>query len=258
MSRILLNGDNQITNPYSVRHNAVDVVKKWYRSEMVTAHSDGIVILVQKGRVHKPGSTGNESYGNFVKIKHNNGYYTLYAHLKNVLVNSGDRVAKGTPLGYMGATGNAYGVHLHFEIRNTNNTLINPTPYLDSDLPLSNVTTYQSYDNVKKMWLPNVNINTSSYAGNFGNGMGGIYLDNYKMRVHDKKKNMWLPWVENRNDYAGNLGNDIDGVQIYGVRYRVHIKNYGWLSWVNKVDNTSNGYAGIYGRIIDGLQIKSL
>ena len=106
------------------------------------------------------------------------------------------------------------------------------------------------------MWLPNVTVGDGDYAGNFGNPIGGIYLDNYKMRVHDKKKGIWLPWVTNRNDYAGNLGNDIDGVQIYGVRYRAHLKGSGWLSYVNKVDNTSEGYAGIYGRSIDAIEIK--
>lgn len=34
------------------------------------------------------------------------------------------------------------------------------------------------------------------------------------------------------------------------------IKGEGWLSWVSKVDDTSNGYAGIYGKEIDAIQIK--
>ncbi len=255
MSRILKSGENQITNPYSSRHRAVDVVKKWYQKDTVICHSDGLVVLVQKGRKNNRGSTGNESYGNFVKVKHKNGYYTLYAHLDTVLVNSGASIKKGDTIGAMGNSGNAYGAHLHFELRDENNNLINPTNYLNSDLPNKSIT-YQAYDNIKKMWLPNVRVGDGDYAGNFGNPIGGIYLDNYKMRVHDKKKGIWLPWVTNRNDYAGNLGNDIDGVQIYGVRYRAHLKGRGWLSYVNKVDNTSEGYAGIYGRSIDAIEIK--
>ena len=97
---------------------------------------------------------------------------------------------------------------------------------------------------------------SSDYAGNFGNAIGGIYLDKYRMRVHDKVKGYWLPWVENRNDYAGNLGNDIDGVQIESVTYRVHLKNGSWLPWVHKGYNTSQGYAGIYGSSIDAIEIK--
>lgn len=115
---------------------------------------------------------------------------------------------------------------------------------------------YQSYDNVKKKWLPNVKIGTSDYIGNFGNAIGGLYIDNLEYRVHDKVKGKWLPWVKGRLDYAGNLGNAIDGVQIKGVNYRVHIKGGSWLPWVNKVDDTNNGYAGIYGREIDAIQVK--
>ena len=38
MSRILKSGENQITNPYSSRHKAVDVVKKWYQKDTVICH----------------------------------------------------------------------------------------------------------------------------------------------------------------------------------------------------------------------------
>ncbi len=115
---------------------------------------------------------------------------------------------------------------------------------------------YQVYDNVKKYWLPNVKINTSEYAGNLGNSISALYIDNLKYRVHDKVKNKWLPIVIGRCDYAGNLGNPIDGIQIENAIYRVHLKNGKWLSWIKKMDNTNNGYAGIYGYEIDAIQVK--
>ncbi len=257
MSRVLENAENQITNGYQ-NHGGVDVVKKQNQLAPIIAHSGGIVVMVQTGQKNQKGSTGNASYGNFVKIKHPNGYFTLYAHLKDVYVKKGEQVKQGQKIGYMGDSGNAYGAHLHFELRNSKDVRIDPTYYLDHDLPAINTEkiSYQSYDNKKKMWLPNVYIKTNEYAGNIGNSMGGIYLDNYEMRVHDKVKNMWLPWVKNRNDYAGNLGNAIDGIQIKGLTYRAHLKNGSWLSWVNKVDNTADGYAGILGKEIDAVQIK--
>ena len=245
MSRVLLDAENQITNQFGSNHTGVDVVKKYNELDTVIAHSDGLVILSQTGMRNDKGSVGTKSYGNYLKIKHNDGYYTLYAHLKDVYVKNGDKVKRGQKIGYMGDTGNAYGAHLHFEVRKPDNKVIDPTYYLDNDLPNNSDILYQSYDNKKKMWLPNVAINTSEYAGNIGNEMGGVYLDKYRMRVHDKVKNSWLPWVINRNDYAGNLGNAIDGVQIEGVTYRVHLKGGSWLPWVKKVDNTPNGYAGI-------------
>ena len=53
--------------------------------------------------------------GNFVVINHNNGYYTLYAHMSRYIVSKGQVVAKGQIIGYVGQTGQAYGCHLHFE-----------------------------------------------------------------------------------------------------------------------------------------------
>ena len=55
--------------------------------------------------------------------------------MKNVQVKVGDKVTKGQVIGYMSDSGYAFGVHLHFEIRNTSDIRMNPTPYLDSDLP---------------------------------------------------------------------------------------------------------------------------
>ncbi len=258
MSRVILDGENQITNGYRKNiHEALDIVKKWYQQGVIIAHSSGEVIMVQTGIPHEPGSTGNRSYGNFVKIKHEDGYYTLYAHLKEVYVKKGQKVTQGQKIGFMGDTGNAYGVHLHFEIRNPYDKRIDPNEYLDRNLPETRKTIYyQSYDNKKKKWLPNVVIGSGDYAGNFGNPIGGIYLDQYEIRVHDKKKGYWLPWVVNRKDYAGNLGNDIDGVQVKGRNYRVHLLNGSWLPWVSKVDDTKNGYAGIIGKSIDAIEIE--
>lgn len=136
MSRILENTENQITNGFHPQnHVAIDVVKNRNQLANVIAHSVGKVIWVQMGQRNNQGSSGNASYGNAVKIKHNNGYYTLYAHLNRVDVRVGQEVKQGQVIGYMGDSGNAYGAHLHFEVRNEKDVRINPTPYIDSDLP---------------------------------------------------------------------------------------------------------------------------
>lgn len=122
---------------------------------------------------------------------------------------------------------------------------------------VSTTVTYQSHDS-RYGWNPNVTSGTNEYAGNFGYNVDGIYLDKHILRVHDMVKNQWLPWVVDRNDYAGNLGNAIDGVQIDGAAYRVHLNGGSWLDWVYKCDGTAEGYAGIYGRAIDAIQIKPL
>lgn len=55
-------------------------------------------------------------YGNFIKVQHDNGYVTCYAHLKSYNVSNGQRVGQGTVLGAVNSTGSSTGNHLHFEI----------------------------------------------------------------------------------------------------------------------------------------------
>ena len=136
MSRILKGYENQITQKYKKGvHNGVDVVG--YKSKVcwIIAHSDGTVVALRTN-YNKTDDTG-KSYGNYVKIKHNDGYYTLYAHLKygTVKVKLNQKVKRGQEIGYMGKTGYAKGIHVHFEVRNREDEFINPTPYLDKDLP---------------------------------------------------------------------------------------------------------------------------
>ena len=132
--RVLEKGNCEITQGYSDNHNAVDIVGGGYTLDYVVAHSDGKIVFCQDGLGNMKGSTGNQSYGNCVKIDHGNGYCTLYAHmLKGLSVKNGDSVKKGQKLGYMSDSGNAYGGHLHFEVWK-NGTRNNPTEYLDKDL----------------------------------------------------------------------------------------------------------------------------
>ena len=257
MSRVTV-GNNGVTRGYNaITHRGVDI--GWSNTEahnQVTAHSDGTVTWVQTGQKHNTKAKGNASYGNAVKIKHPDGYFTLYAHLKSVKVKKGEKVKQGQVIGIMGDTGKAYGRHLHFEVRKPNDTRINPTKYIYADLPnMSDKITYQTWDCKSKKWLPNVKEGTDDYAGNLGNSVGAVYIDELEYRVHDKKKNKWLPYVKGRKDFAGNKS-PIDGLQVKGCQYRVHIKDGRWLPWVSKVDDTASGYAGMIGKEIDAIQIK--
>jgi peptidoglycan hydrolase-like protein with peptidoglycan-binding domain len=56
-------------------------------------------------------------WGNLVVVLHTDGVRTLYAHLSKVSVRLGQSVATGNRLGLVGATGDATGPHLHFEVR---------------------------------------------------------------------------------------------------------------------------------------------
>ena len=58
------------------------------------------------------------SYGNYIRIRHANGYKTAYAHLNGYAkgIKSGKRVKQGDVIGYVGTTGRSTGPHLHYEV----------------------------------------------------------------------------------------------------------------------------------------------
>ena len=135
MSRILKDKTNQITQKYGNGHTGIDIIGKEGLPEII-AHSDGVVYAIQDGQDNNIKATGVKSYGNYVQIKHPNNMYTLYAHLKKKLkVKLGQQVKRGQVLGVEGNSGCSYGTHLHFEVRNKDNYVIDPTPYIDADLP---------------------------------------------------------------------------------------------------------------------------
>lgn len=109
-------------NKVSDFHNGIDLIG----GSDIVAFDDGVVISIcNKG----------EQYGQgcYVRIKHDNGYQTLYYHLKSgsIVVKVGDKVKKGQFLGIMGATGKATGVHLHFQIdKGSSSSAINPYDYI--------------------------------------------------------------------------------------------------------------------------------
>ena len=67
-------------------------------------------------------------YGNYIKIKHAWGF-SLYAHLEWVCVNVGNKVPAGTIIGMMGNTGNSTGMHLHFEMRDLADKVLDPSEF---------------------------------------------------------------------------------------------------------------------------------
>ncbi|MDR0834960.1 MAG: M23 family metallopeptidase [Tannerella sp.] len=67
--------------------------------------------------------------GNYVLIRHNDEFSTLYSHLKSYSVNKGDNVKKGQSIGIIGNTGHSTSVHLHYEVHK-NGKAVNPVGYL--------------------------------------------------------------------------------------------------------------------------------
>jgi len=98
-------------------HSGLDVVAP--TGTPIVAAAPGQVVLVSAGG----------GYGNYVVVRHDNGYQTLYAHLSQIYVVQGQWVAQGEAVGAVGATGWATGPHLHFEVR-VGGASVDPLSYL--------------------------------------------------------------------------------------------------------------------------------
>lgn len=276
--RVLQSGVCDITCNYGNGHGGIDLVdvnsKGTHILGWIVAHSDGEVVLL---RTNCKGYEGNGSYGNYVKLKHSDGYYTLYAHMSygTIKVKKGQKVKRGEVLGYMGSTGFSKAGHLHWEVRKPNDVRINPRPYLDKDLPSNAIDytgtiTYQAYTN---KWLSEV-----KKCDDTPNGYAGIYNDpitafrcksQYGEIIYEAHElgGKWLGAVNSKdysngsyNSYAGILGKKIDGIRIKStkgyVNYRVHTIEDGWLKWARGFGDSGNQFAGVYGHTIDGIQMK--
>ena len=87
-------------------HSGIDISGLGYYAP-IYATNNGTIIT----------KTYRYDYGNYIVINHNNGYYTLYAHMAGFASPKvGDTVARGELIGYMGMTGYATGVHVHYEV----------------------------------------------------------------------------------------------------------------------------------------------
>ncbi|MEZ8014976.1 MAG: DUF5930 domain-containing protein [Ascidiaceihabitans sp.] len=83
------------------------------------ATADGVV-------THAGWSSG---YGRLVKIQHEFGIETRYAHMSKLRAKVGQRVSRGDRIGDMGASGRVTGVHLHYEVR-VGSKAVNPMIYI--------------------------------------------------------------------------------------------------------------------------------
>ncbi|MEM8772401.1 MAG: peptidoglycan DD-metalloendopeptidase family protein [Pseudomonadota bacterium] len=100
---------------YRKAHKGVDFAAR--HGTPIKAAGDGVI-----ERANRYGS-----FGNYIRIRHANGYKTAYAHLKGFArgIQKGKRVRQGDIIGYVGTTGRSTGPHLHYEVH-LNNKAVNP------------------------------------------------------------------------------------------------------------------------------------
>ena len=94
-------------------HPLENKVKFHYGTDFA-ANSGTAVCAFADGTVLAAGQ--DDGYGNYVKIRHADGYTTLYGHCSKLLVRAGETVTMGQEIALVGATGKATGPHLHFEL----------------------------------------------------------------------------------------------------------------------------------------------
>lgn len=98
----------QKVNPFykvETAHNGVDLIAP--QGDAVLAVADGTVTDVISSR---------KGLGNVVEITHPGGYVTRYAHLADIAVSRGQKVARGRRIASVGISGNSFAPHLHFEM----------------------------------------------------------------------------------------------------------------------------------------------
>ncbi|MCW5212620.1 peptidoglycan DD-metalloendopeptidase family protein [Desulfobulbus sp. TB] len=109
------------SDPFNNRpafHAGIDLKGKI--GQKIKATADGVV---------KTSSYKKNGFGNYVILRHGNGYETVFGHLSKRLVKEGVKVQRGQVLGLLGNTGRSTGPHLHYEVR-YNKEPINPKKYL--------------------------------------------------------------------------------------------------------------------------------
>lgn len=123
----ILPAEGRFTSPYGLArkiagsvsfHRGLDIANT--SETLAVAANDGIVRVARELFVR----------GNCVVIDHGEGLFSTYMHLSTIKVKEGQSVSRGTPIGNLGMTGSATGVHLHWEMR-AGNVCVNPRGYLD-------------------------------------------------------------------------------------------------------------------------------
>lgn len=116
-----------VSSPYGWREHPVDGEEKFHNGVDLAVNSGTGVKAFADGVVDYIGDS--PVYGLYTQIDHGNGVTSFYAHCGELLVQQGQTVAMGEVIALSGATGNATGPHLHFELKK-DGILLNPLYYI--------------------------------------------------------------------------------------------------------------------------------
>jgi murein DD-endopeptidase MepM/ murein hydrolase activator NlpD len=106
--------DGSISSHYGTSEHPRSAEDRFHAGIDVRAPSGSPIRATADGIVSFCGWSGKN--GNLVAIEHGSGFRTIYAHNRVNIVKIGQRVKRGDMIGYVGATGNATGSHVHYEV----------------------------------------------------------------------------------------------------------------------------------------------
>lgn len=106
----------RVSSGYGMRKHPTQGYNKMHKGVDFAAPNGTPIYAAGDGVIEK--AAPFSSYGNYVRIRHNNSYQTAYAHLNGFAkgISSGTRVKQGDVIGYVGSTGRSTGPHLHYEV----------------------------------------------------------------------------------------------------------------------------------------------
>lgn len=113
----------RISSPFGTRRHPMQWMRHFHKGIDLTAPRMTPVQATADGRITYARKMGG--YGNFIKINHQSGYKSAYAHLHRISTRLNTEVKKGDIIGYVGSTGRSTGNHLHYEVY-FNDKLIDP------------------------------------------------------------------------------------------------------------------------------------
>jgi len=115
----------KITSGFGLRHHPILGYSKMHKGVDFGVPPGTPIMAAGDGAVEMAGPNG--AYGNYVRIRHGNGFATAYAHMQRIAqgIHTGRRIMQGQIIGFVGSTGRATGPHLHYEVLQ-GNSQVNP------------------------------------------------------------------------------------------------------------------------------------
>lgn len=277
---LLAKGDPQIitiSNNYSDENKGIDISSEGADPNTINiiAVKPGVVTYPTDDSQTKFEDSGTASdgdgYGNYVKIRHSDGSYTLYAHLAkdSITVKADDVVEQGQVIGKMGRSGDTSETKLHFEIRvgsDSTDSSVDPTQYIKSDDPRPssygttggfslNETVLSLNEFISKMNDYCQRSNNNNFCNNFANNSELVYQTSVENNVNPElvvvtagteqgwgnpygSYNFWGIGVVNGSNDTGSFGSLENGI----VQYAKVINDYNSpnSSHYNEIINRNN------------------